>query len=251
MRENIAPNNIHGFIWKKSRLLVHWMLLMPPPQLPQPRWAISSQEMHVAWIACTPRQLHRMQERLPNNIKSECCYYVKHLLDHFTFHKVLSYCPEANTRKFSGEEGSSIPFRCCTTRYIKNVKCSPQAYVEDLQRVTAIKAPMIAAIHHHFLQFVPDLFPTLSTSESSSVAHPCHHPVVRVHGIQVAGVRLVTMAGRRRSPQMILTPWVKSLLSFLHPTPLLLQFQWWVAVRVVEPGALCKFVCVGPPLKDL
>jgi hypothetical protein len=106
-----------------------------------------------------------MQEGLPNNIKSECCYYVKHLSDHFTFHWVLSYCSEDNKQLFRREKGSSC--RHLITRYIENVKRSPQAYKEELHRVSPTEAPVIAAIHQLLQEHFPDHFINIMSSDSS------------------------------------------------------------------------------------
>ncbi len=86
-----------------------------------------------------------MQEGLPHNIKSECLYYIKHLADCFTFRRVLSFCSDDNKLQFTGEEGSSR--RRLITRYIENVKRSPQAYEGELHRVSPTEAPVIAAAH--------------------------------------------------------------------------------------------------------
>ena len=75
-----------------------------------------------------------MQAELPQIIKRECLYYVKHLADHFTFRQVLSYCSEDNQQLFRGDKGSSC--RQLITRYIENVKRSPQAYKEELHVVS-------------------------------------------------------------------------------------------------------------------
>jgi hypothetical protein len=115
-------------------------------------------------IAIT-KQLHKMQEGLPRNIKSECCYYVKHLADHFTFHWVLSYCSEDNQQQFRGEEGSKN--RHLITRYIKNVKRSPQAYKEELRGVSPTEAPVIAAVHQLLQKCFPNRFTTIMSSDSS------------------------------------------------------------------------------------
>ena len=107
-----------------------------------------------------------MQEGLPHNIKSECCYYVKHLADHFTFCQVLSYCSEDNQQQFRGEEGSKN--RHLITRYIENNKRSPQAYKEELRGVSPTEAPVIAAVHHQLLQKrFPNRFTTIMSSDSS------------------------------------------------------------------------------------
>jgi hypothetical protein len=68
-----------------------------------------------------------MPEGLPNDIKSECWYYVKYLADQgFTFRQVLSYCSEANKQLFRGEEGSNRHRHI--TRYIQNVRRTPSTY---------------------------------------------------------------------------------------------------------------------------
>ena len=105
-----------------------------------------------------------MPKGLPNNIKSECCYYVKYLADQgFTFCQVLSYCSDANKQLFRGEEGSNCP--CHITRYIQNVRHTPSTYTRELRSVTATDAPVIAAIHFYLLEHYPERF-VMSLSDS-------------------------------------------------------------------------------------
>ncbi len=109
---------------------------------------------------------HKMQEGLPHNIKSNCLYYIKHLADRFTFCGVLSFCSEDNKLQFTGEEGSS---RChLITRYIENVKRSPQAYEGELHRVSPTEAPVIAAAHQQLQKRFPERFTTAMYSPDSS-----------------------------------------------------------------------------------
>ena len=106
-----------------------------------------------------------MLEGLPNNIKSECWYYVKYLADQgFTFCQVLSYCSEANKQLFRGEEGSNR--RCHITRYIQNIRRTPSTYTQELRSVNATDAPVIAAIHFYLLEHYPERF-GMSSSDSS------------------------------------------------------------------------------------
>ena len=93
-------------------------------------------------------------------------YYVKHLADHFTFRQVLSYCSEENQQLFRGEKESSR--RRQLTRYIENVKRSPQAYKEELHRVSPTEAPVIAAVHQLLQNRFPDHFINVMSSDSSS-----------------------------------------------------------------------------------
>ena len=67
-----------------------------------------------------------MQVELPQNIKSECLYFVKHLADQFTFCEVLAFCSEHNKQLFRGQEGSSRPLPYLITRYIENIKLLPK-----------------------------------------------------------------------------------------------------------------------------
>ena len=109
-----------------------------------------------------------MQGGLPQNIKSECLYYVKHLADQFTFREVLTFCSEDNKQLFRGEEGSGRPRTYLITRYIKNIKRSPQAYQEELRKVSPTQAPVIAATHQYLQNHFPERFTTsMSSSESS------------------------------------------------------------------------------------
>jgi hypothetical protein len=109
-----------------------------------------------------------MQAELPQNIKSECLYYVKHLTDQFTFREVLAFCSEDNKQLFRGQEGSSHPLPYLITRYIENIKRSPQAHQEELRVVTPLQAPVIAATHQYLQKRFPERFTTrMSSSESS------------------------------------------------------------------------------------
>jgi hypothetical protein len=107
-----------------------------------------------------------MQAGLPQIFKCECLYYVKHLADHFTFRQVLSYCSKDNQQLFRGEKESSR--RRQLTRYIENVKRSPQAYKEELHRVSPTEAPVIAAVHQLLQNRFPDHFINVMSSDSSS-----------------------------------------------------------------------------------
>jgi len=107
-----------------------------------------------------------MQAGLPQIVKSECLYYVKHLADHFTFCQVLKYCSKDNQQLFRGEEGSGLHRQL--TRYIENIKRSPQAYQEELREVSPTQAPVIAAAHQLLRDQFPDLFINVMSSDSSS-----------------------------------------------------------------------------------
>jgi hypothetical protein len=105
-----------------------------------------------------------MLKGLPNDIKSECWYYVKYLADQgFTFRQVLPYCIEANKQLFRGEGGSNC--RRHTTRYIQNIRHTPSTYTQELRSVTATAAPVIADIHNYLLEHYPERF-VMSSSDS-------------------------------------------------------------------------------------
>jgi hypothetical protein len=115
-----------------------------------------------------------MQAELPQNIKSECLYYVKNLADQCTFCEVLAFCSEDNKQLFRGQEGSSRPLPYLITRYIENIKRSPQAYQEELRVVSPYQAPVIAATHQYLQKRFPERFTaSMSSSESS---HPIDSP---------------------------------------------------------------------------
>ena len=109
-----------------------------------------------------------MQAELPQNIKSECLYYVKNLADQCTFCEVLAFCSEDNKQLFRGQEGSSRPLPYLITCYIENIKRSPRAYKEELREVSPLQAPVIAATHQYLQKRCPERFTTsMSSSESS------------------------------------------------------------------------------------
>ncbi len=155
--------------------------------------------MHQATTpACTHRDNsinnHKIQEGLPHNIKSECWYYVKHLLEQLPFNRVLSYCSETNKQQFNGEEGCSL----LITRYIKNIKRSPRAYNEDLLRVTPTDAPVIVAVHQLLLKRFPQRF-TINMSSDSSVRSPSSSASSSSDGATGARAGTRFLAAARRS----------------------------------------------------
>lgn len=107
-----------------------------------------------------PITLHKMiDDLLPPNIKSECYYFVKHLSSNHTFEEVLKYCGD-NQRHFKGEDGSNR--RLLITRFIENIKRSPNAHKVKLRNITSIDAPVLAAVHRLLEQ------PTIMSSDSES-----------------------------------------------------------------------------------
>jgi hypothetical protein len=81
-------------------------------------------------------RFHKMSERLPDNMRSEIFYYIKHLLHHFTFCKVLDYCSPVDLSKFKEDS-------CAITCFIENLKWSLQNYINNLRVLQPKEAPVL------------------------------------------------------------------------------------------------------------
>ena len=112
----------------------------------------------------SPNSSSSGESELSSHIKRECYYYVQHLSRHLKLCQVIKL--SGNESKF-GDKGSGLRRRI--TKFSYNLQRSKK-HSANLQRVTTIDAPVLAAVHRLLLKHNPDLVGAMSSSESDSLA---------------------------------------------------------------------------------
>ena len=104
------------------------------------------------------------ESELSSHKKRECYYYVQHLSRCLMLCQVIKF--SGNESKF-GDKGSALHWRI--TEFSYNFQRSKK-HSANLQRVTTIDAPVLAAVHRRLLKYNPDLVGAMSSSKSDSLA---------------------------------------------------------------------------------
>jgi hypothetical protein len=112
----------------------------------------------------SPNSSSSGESDLLSHIKRECYYYVQHLSRHLTLCQVIKL--SGNESKFE-DKGSGLHRRIMKFSY--NLQQSKK-HSANLQRVTTIDTPVLAAVHRRLLKHNPDLVGAMSLSESVSLA---------------------------------------------------------------------------------
>jgi hypothetical protein len=111
----------------------------------------------------SPNSSSSEESELSSHIKRECYYYVQHLSRHLKLCQVIKL--SGNESKFGDNESG---LRRRITKFSYNLQRSKK-HSANLQRVTSIDAPVLAAVHRRLLKHNPDLVGAMSSSESDSL----------------------------------------------------------------------------------